>query len=63
MLSLDIAGAFDNVSHQRLLHVLQQKGLPEWLIRFVRDFLTGRTTRIAYTVHISELLDIQAGIP
>lgn len=28
LLSLDVAGAFDNVSHERLLHNLKTKGLP-----------------------------------
>jgi hypothetical protein len=28
MLSLDLSGAFDNVNHKRLLHILRQKGLP-----------------------------------
>jgi hypothetical protein len=31
MLSLDLAGAFDNVSHDRLLWILRQKGLPPWI--------------------------------
>ena len=29
MLSLDLAGAFDMVSHSRLLDVLTRKGLPQ----------------------------------
>ena len=28
LLSLDIAGAFDNVLHERLLHNLKVKGIP-----------------------------------
>ncbi|KAF2177999.1 hypothetical protein K469DRAFT_524375, partial [Zopfia rhizophila CBS 207.26] len=32
MLSLDLAGAFDNVSHERLLYILRKKGLSEWIV-------------------------------
>lgn len=28
LLSLDIAGAFDNVSHEQLLHIMRTKGFP-----------------------------------
>ena len=33
LLSLDIAGAFDNVSYGRLLHNLRAKGVPTWIVR------------------------------
>src|SRR5437763_15304225 len=49
MLSLDLTGAFDNISHKRLLHILHRKGFPEWLVRFVSSFLTERRTRIRFT--------------
>jgi hypothetical protein len=49
MLSLNLAGAFDNISHERLLHILRQKGFPEWLTSFVKSFLTERRTRIRFT--------------
>ena len=39
MLSLDLVGAFDNVSHHRLLAILWRKGLLEWLIGVVASFL------------------------
>ena len=35
LLRLDIAGAFDNVSHPRLLHNLRAKGIPEWTVLFI----------------------------
>ncbi|KAI1003648.1 hypothetical protein K3495_g4561 [Podosphaera aphanis] len=31
LLSLDISGAFDNVSHERLFHNLRKKGIPKWI--------------------------------
>ena len=35
VLALDLTGAFDNVSHQRLLWVLRKKGFPEWIVTYV----------------------------
>uniref|UniRef100_A0A9Q8PJT4 RNA-directed DNA polymerase from transposon X-element n=1 Tax=Passalora fulva TaxID=5499 RepID=A0A9Q8PJT4_PASFU len=32
LLLLDISGAFDNVSHQRLIHILKQKAIPNWTV-------------------------------
>jgi hypothetical protein len=44
MLCLDISGAFDNVSHQRLIHNLKIKGFPPTITGFVQSFLQDRTT-------------------
>jgi Reverse transcriptase (RNA-dependent DNA polymerase) len=49
MLSLNLAGAFDNVPHDKLLEILRRKGLSEWIIRVIACFTQGRRTRIAYT--------------
>src|SRR5437868_742262 len=63
MLSLDLAEAFDNISHKRLLHILHRKGFPEWLVSFVRSFLTERRIRIRFTEHESDWISTQTGIP
>ncbi|KAI0991845.1 hypothetical protein K3495_g16342, partial [Podosphaera aphanis] len=44
LLSLDISGAFDNVSHERLIHNLKEKGIPRWISQFIESFLDERTT-------------------
>lgn len=45
LLSIDVAGAFDTVSHQRLLHNFLKSRIPEWITHWARSFLTdGRTT-------------------
>ena len=54
MLSLYLAGAFDNVSHERLLHILHRKGFPEWLVGFIRSFLMERHTKIRFMGHESK---------
>jgi hypothetical protein len=46
VLSLDVAGAFDNVSHARLAHNLRKRRVPETLVRWVEDFLRERYTEI-----------------
>src|SRR5213078_231381 len=37
MLSLDISGAYDHVSTERLLWILKKKGLLEWIIKYVKN--------------------------
>lgn len=63
MLSLDLAGAFDNVNQEVLLRILRRKGIPEWTIAMVASFLHGRRTRIAYANHTGEWMDVDGGIP
>jgi len=63
MLSLDLAGAFDNVSHERLLWILRKKGIPEWCISFTRSFLTGRKTKISFPGYTGEWVTTATGIP
>lgn len=43
MLSLDLSGAFDIVNPIRLLDILRKKGLPGWIVRWIRSFLNGRS--------------------
>jgi exonuclease III len=63
LLSLDISGAFDNVSHTRLLHILRQKGFPGWIVQFVQSFLQGRTTQILLGRYKSGTTPTETGIP
>ena len=56
VLGLDLSGAFDNVSQERLIYILKRKGFPEWLTKIVAccKFMTERTTRITYTGYKSQ---------
>jgi endonuclease/exonuclease/phosphatase family metal-dependent hydrolase len=63
MLCLDLAGAYDKVSHPRLLHILRRKAIPEDIIKFVESFLKNRKTKIAYTGYTSEWIRTETGIP
>ncbi|CRL30042.1 Endonuclease/exonuclease/phosphatase [Penicillium camemberti] len=63
MLLLDVAGAYDMVSHERLLFNMQQMGLGV-LTPWVQSFLTGRSTRIKLpNGHLSEEFPTPTGIP
>ena len=63
VLSLDIAGAFDNVGHSRLESILRRKGIPEWMIRMVACFMRNRRTRIVYPGYESDWICASSGIP
>ena len=63
LLQLDLAGAFDTVNHERLLHVLRHQGLPEWLILWVRSFLASRTARLQFDGATSDIFNVPAGVP
>ena len=63
MLLLDVAGAYDKVSHKRLLHDLQRKGIDDVIIRWVANFLSERTTILKTNEHTSEITNISVGIP
>jgi ribonuclease HI len=63
MLLLDVAGAYDMVSHKRLLYNMEQLGLGA-LIPWVQSFLTGRSTRIKLpNGYLSEAFPTPTGIP
>ena len=59
MLSPDIAGTYDHVSYQRLLHIMKKKSCPEW----ISSYLTGRTTKLNLGGWTSESRATPAGIP
>ncbi len=63
MLSLDLGGAFDNVSHERLLHIMRSAGFPPWIIHVIQCFLTERHTRIAFSGFESSWMPTRSGIP
>jgi hypothetical protein len=63
MLSLDLAGAYDNVPYNKLLEILRRKRLPEWIILVIAYFMQERRTRIAYTGFESDWIKTEIGIP
>ena len=63
LLLLDVSGAFDNVSHERLLHNLRSREVDERLVRWIASFLSNRRTRIAMDGSTSEEYSVETGIP
>jgi hypothetical protein len=63
MLSLDMAGAFDNASHPRLLHILKRTGIPPWIVNWTESFLTDRETTLSFPGGVSESKAVMNGIP
>lgn len=62
-LFMDVKGAFDNVSRDRLLHTMKELGIPTQVTTWVSHFLTFRTTALAFDGQREDLLPVQTGIP
>src|SRR3982075_990106 len=63
LLSIDISGAFDTVNHIRLLEILRKKGLPPWIVRWIRAFLKNRSTTLVIQNQETALFEIDARVP
>lgn len=63
LLLLDVSGAFDNVSHARLLHNLRKRRIDERIVRWIASFLADRSTVINFDTFKSEVYQTTTGIP
>jgi retron-type reverse transcriptase len=63
MLSLEISGAFDNVSHEQLIHNIRDARLPQWVAEYIRSFLTNRTTTLMLGTYEDRVRPTTSGIP
>ena len=61
-LFLNIEGAFPNATTERLLHNMRKRGLPQDLIRFMRQILEGRQTTLCFNGYASAPIPIDNGI-
>ena len=62
MLSLNLSGTFNNILYDKLLSILCQKNLLEWLVQSVKYFLSARHIYIAYTEYESNWIKINTDI-
>ena len=62
-LFLDVSGAFDNVSHTRLLHNLRKRRIDLRIVKWIHSFLRGRSTSIRTNEATTEGSEIDTGIP
>jgi Reverse transcriptase (RNA-dependent DNA polymerase) len=63
LLLLDVSGAFDNVSHPRLLHNLRKRKIDIKMVKWVGSFLSNRTITLALPEYKSEPSEVHTGIP
>jgi Reverse transcriptase (RNA-dependent DNA polymerase) len=62
-LFLDVSGAFDNMSHQRLLHNLRKRWVPEAYVQWLDSFLSGRFTTLVLPEYTRPRSAVNTGIP
>ena len=60
---LDIAKAFDTVSHVKLFHKLDHLSLPTKLVSWIKDFLSYRYQRVKVGSVLSESSNVTSGVP
>src|SRR5690349_17351074 len=62
-LLLDVKGAFDNVSRERLLATMKQMRLPSPMVNWVEQFMSKRTIQMAFDGQMEGLEAVETGIP
>ena len=63
LLLLDVSGAFDHVSHVRLLHNLRKRKVDQKTVGWIASFLEDRSTTIQLREHTTKPRQINTGIP
>ena len=63
LLLLDVSGAFDNVSHPRLLHNLRKRRIDPVTIKWISSFLSDRTTAVVLPEFAGRAESVLTGIP
>jgi len=62
-LFMDVKGAFDNVSAERLVVTMKKMGLPFSIVDWVESFLSERKTQLAFDGLTEAMGPVQTGIP
>src|SRR5205814_4987384 len=60
---LDVAGAFNNVHHKRLIHNLHKRRIPNKVVDWIRSFLHNRSTKLLVNGSKSAQMLTPAGVP
>jgi ribonuclease HI len=63
LLLLDVSGAFDNVSHLRLLHTVRKLGFHPNLVGWLGSYLRNRTARLKLAEGLQDEFPVDDGIP
>ena len=62
VLFLDVEGAFPNAVTARLIHNLKKRRVPKSIVKFVKQLLANRRTRLRFDDYTSETINIVNGI-
>jgi hypothetical protein len=62
VLFLDVEGAFPNAVTTRLTHSLKRRRVPTTIVRYIKQLLSGRRTRLKFDDYVSKTTDITNGI-
>ena len=60
---IDIEMAFDRVWHNGLLYKLDRDGIPNYLGKWIRDYLAGRSFQVRCKQTLSSTKQIETGVP
>ena len=60
---MDVAGAFNNVHHERLIHNLRKRRIPQKIISWIASFLQDRSTQLQFNGAKSGWISTPAGVP
>lgn len=52
LLSLNVAEAFNTISHSRLIHNLKKRKISQWIINWVRNFMSDKSITFAINQRI-----------
>ena len=60
---LDFEKAFDKISHSALIFKLESMGVSNWLLAWVKDFLSDRTMYVTVGEGKSQKRKVTSGVP
>ena len=60
---MDVAGAFNHVLHNRLIHNMKRRKVPDFIVRWVENFLQNRRTRLKFNGVESKPIYTNVGVP
>jgi ribonuclease HI len=60
---MDVAGAFNNVHHERLVNNMKQRRIPRSFVKWTESFLKDRSTQLRFNGTTTEAIMTRAGVP